>query len=154
MYKLNTSIPKDFLIPLSWIWWPEWGRAGTVMLHRMPCLKFPKPIRTKGIGVDQLPASIRNSSVLTGNNLGRLGNLEALPPADTLEAMRQRPEVQALWNQHTGDTNSLLQALHQLARQWLENRGDSPCHGPVDAGRRSVKQVTSRISERQHFKKW
>ena len=38
-----------------------------------------KPIRTMGIGVDALPESIRNSSVLTGNDLGILGNSEKIP---------------------------------------------------------------------------
>ena len=38
-----------------------------------------KPIRTMGIGVDALPASIRNSTVLTGNDLGILGNSEKIP---------------------------------------------------------------------------
>ena len=41
--------------------------------------EIPKPIRTHGIGVDALPKGIRESDVLTGNNLGRLGNLEQLP---------------------------------------------------------------------------
>ena len=44
--------------------------------------EIPKPIRTKGIGVDALPKGIRESEVLTGNNLGRLGNLEALTESD------------------------------------------------------------------------
>jgi len=38
-----------------------------------------KPIRTMGIGVDALPASIRNSTILTGNDLGILGNSEKIP---------------------------------------------------------------------------
>jgi len=38
-----------------------------------------KPLRTLGIGVDALPKEIRESRVLTGNDLGRLGNVEALP---------------------------------------------------------------------------
>ena len=38
-----------------------------------------KPIRTMGIGVDALPTSIRNSTVLTGNDLGILGNSEKIP---------------------------------------------------------------------------
>ena len=38
-----------------------------------------KPIRTMGIGVDALPISIRNSAVLTGNDLGILGNSEKTP---------------------------------------------------------------------------
>ncbi|HBY66962.1 MAG TPA: flavin reductase, partial [Flavobacteriaceae bacterium] len=32
--------------------------------------EVPKPIRTLGIGIDALPEPIRNSSVLTGNDLG------------------------------------------------------------------------------------
>ncbi len=38
-----------------------------------------KPIRTMGIGVDALPESIRNSDILTGNDLGILGNVEKIP---------------------------------------------------------------------------
>lgn len=38
-----------------------------------------KPLRTLGIGVDALPEAIRTSKILTGNDLGRLGNVEQLP---------------------------------------------------------------------------
>jgi len=41
--------------------------------------EVPKPIRKKGIGVDALPEAIKNSSILTGNDLGMLGNVEELP---------------------------------------------------------------------------
>lgn len=41
--------------------------------------KVAKPITTTGIGVDQIPGVIRNSKVLTGNDLGMLGNVERLP---------------------------------------------------------------------------
>jgi hypothetical protein len=41
-----------------------------------------KPLTTMGIGVDALPSEIRNSRILTGNNLGQLGNVEKLPTAD------------------------------------------------------------------------
>ncbi len=41
--------------------------------------KVPKPITSKGIGVDQIPLPIRNSKILTGNDLGMLGNVEAIP---------------------------------------------------------------------------
>ena len=41
--------------------------------------EIPKPIATLGIGVDQIPAEIKNSTILTGNNLGMLGNVEQLP---------------------------------------------------------------------------
>lgn len=38
-----------------------------------------KPITTIGMGVDQIPEEIRNSKILTGNDLGLLGSVEAIP---------------------------------------------------------------------------
>ncbi|MGH2553399.1 MAG: flavin reductase family protein, partial [Chitinophagaceae bacterium] len=42
----------------------------------------PKPNTELGIGVDALPASIRNSKILTGNNLGQLANVNEMPFID------------------------------------------------------------------------
>jgi hypothetical protein len=44
--------------------------------------EVPKPLTTLGIGVDQIPAHIVKSSVFDGNDLGMLGNIEALPTAE------------------------------------------------------------------------
>ncbi len=41
-----------------------------------------KPGRVVGLGVDSMPESIRNSSILTGNDLGQLGMAPALPTMD------------------------------------------------------------------------
>ena len=41
--------------------------------------EIKKPITTCGIGFDALPADVRNSKVLTGNELGHLAGIEALP---------------------------------------------------------------------------
>ena len=41
--------------------------------------EIPKPISTLGIGVDAMPDEVKNSMILTGNDLGLLGNVEALP---------------------------------------------------------------------------
>jgi len=41
--------------------------------------EIPKPLSNLGIGVDNIPLEIRNSAVLTGNDLGMLGNVESLP---------------------------------------------------------------------------
>lgn len=38
-----------------------------------------KPNTELGIGIDALPASIRNSNILTGNHLGQLANVQQLP---------------------------------------------------------------------------
>jgi flavin reductase (DIM6/NTAB) family NADH-FMN oxidoreductase RutF len=61
-----------------------------------------KPITTIGIGIDQIPAEIKNSSILTGNNLGLLGSIEQLPGQEetsefkkTLKAFSNREEQHA-----------------------------------------------------------
>jgi len=41
--------------------------------------EVPKPLSTLGIGIDQLPENIKSSTVLTGNDLGMLANVEQLP---------------------------------------------------------------------------
>jgi flavin reductase (DIM6/NTAB) family NADH-FMN oxidoreductase RutF len=41
-----------------------------------------KPNKELGIGVDALPQSIRNSKILTGNNLGQLANVQEMPMID------------------------------------------------------------------------
>lgn len=41
--------------------------------------EIPKPLLSKGIGVDAMPDNIRNSMILTGNDLGMLGNIATLP---------------------------------------------------------------------------
>lgn len=76
--------------------------------------EIPKPIRNKGIGVDQIPASIRTSEILTGNNLARLGNVEQLPSqADIDKFAAGNEDLVACMN----DEN----ARHQLAKRLLEN---------------------------------
>ncbi len=76
--------------------------------------EIPKPVRTHGIGVDALPKSIRESDVLTGNNLGRLGNLESIPATEDIKTIVENEGVQ----------NSSKDELHTLAKQLLEN-GDA-----------------------------
>ncbi len=44
--------------------------------------KVEKPNIKLGIGVDALPASVKNSKMLTGNNLGQLGNVHEMPFVD------------------------------------------------------------------------
>ncbi|MFV7234357.1 MULTISPECIES: flavin reductase family protein [Flavobacterium] len=41
--------------------------------------EVPKPLSTLGIGVDAVPSFIKESPVFDGNDLGMLGNIEALP---------------------------------------------------------------------------
>ena len=47
--------------------------------------EIPKPISSQGIGVDQLPKHVLKSTILTGNHLGRLGNMEKQPSIDSIK---------------------------------------------------------------------
>ena len=49
-----------------------------------------KPSSPLGIGVDAIPEKIRNSSVLTGNNLGQLGNVAKLPNLEEVIAYKNQ----------------------------------------------------------------
>ena len=44
-----------------------------------------KPLTTLGIGIDKIPSNIRNSEILSGNDLGILGNVEAIPSIEEVE---------------------------------------------------------------------
>ena len=82
---------------------------------------LPKPNREKGIGVDQIPESIRNSMVLTGNNLGRLGNIAKLPSSEEIFEFGQRPEIQEQLLRFRNDRESLEYHLHKYAQELLND---------------------------------
>jgi flavin reductase (DIM6/NTAB) family NADH-FMN oxidoreductase RutF len=95
------------------------GRMGASWYTRSSgdsLFEIPKPIRNKGIGVDQLPESVKDSTILTGNNLGRLGNLEQLPSKEEINRIAELPEVKELV-----EVTLDAQKLHQLAKKWLDN---------------------------------
>jgi flavin reductase (DIM6/NTAB) family NADH-FMN oxidoreductase RutF len=57
--------------------------------------KVAKPNTELGIGLDQLPTDIRNSHILSGNDLGMLANVKELPvPDPTFEDARIREIIQ------------------------------------------------------------
>jgi len=80
--------------------------------------EIPKPLRTKGIGVDNLPDAVVHSTVLTGNNLGRLGNLERLPTQAEIENICTNQNVIGLLADNKNDKS--YSKVHQLAQKWLE----------------------------------
>jgi flavin reductase (DIM6/NTAB) family NADH-FMN oxidoreductase RutF len=56
--------------------------------HGDALFEIEKPLTTLGIGVDQIPTTIKNSNVFTGNNLGQLGNVEQLPTKEEIETYK------------------------------------------------------------------
>lgn len=53
-----------------------------------------KPLSTLGIGVDAIPEEIKNSTILTGNDLGKLANIEVLPSNEEISKyIASEPEL-------------------------------------------------------------
>ncbi len=77
----------------------------------------PKPNMQLGIGVDALPEGIRHSTVLTGNNLGMLGNSTSLPVVT--EPVYDDRLSQILRDFDTDDLG-LAHQLHLYAKELLD----------------------------------
>ena len=76
-----------------------------------------KPNTRLGIGIDALPDSIRHSRILSGNDLGQLGNVHALPvvdPAYDDDRLRQ------IFQYYAVSPEEMEVELHSYARQLLQ----------------------------------
>ncbi|MCH8317135.1 MAG: flavin reductase family protein [Bacteroidetes bacterium] len=82
--------------------------------------EVPKPVKTKGIGVDNIPEPIKNSDILTGNNLGRLGNIETLPDKKAVEAFRNQPVICNIIEKYKGNTPGFIKEIHIFAQKLLQ----------------------------------
>ena len=85
-------------------------------VDRTNLFKVPKPNTQLGIGVDQLPDSIRNSSVLTGNHLGMLGNVHAMPDID---ASFSDDRVKNIFQYYAVSPTEMETELHKYAAELL-----------------------------------
>ena len=77
----------------------------------------PKPNTELGIGVDSLPVNIRNSKILTGNNLGQLANVNELPDIDpTFDDSTLKNIIQY----YSINPNEMERELHNYAKKLLD----------------------------------
>lgn len=76
--------------------------------HGDALFEVPKPTRELGMGIDQLPYSIRNSPILSGNDLGLLGNLPSLPSEEEVRSFTK------------GRREESEEVLHRKAQQLLQ----------------------------------
>jgi flavin reductase (DIM6/NTAB) family NADH-FMN oxidoreductase RutF len=78
-----------------------------------------KPNTKIGIGYDAIPESIRLSKILTGNNLGQLGNIEVLPTNEEVLSFRQTQLMQEILEQVMNGCAYLDNLLHDEAQRLL-----------------------------------
>lgn len=75
-----------------------------------------KPLSTLGIGVDAIPEFIKQSKVFDGNDLGKLGNVEALPSEEEITIFVQNNiSVKAVLSSDDEET------IHQKAKEFIDN---------------------------------
>ena len=74
--------------------------------------EIKKPLSVLGIGVDAIPSGIRNSTVLTGNDLGMLGNVEEIPSGN---------DVDKFAKEHVQYIGVDLVKKHTFAKVFIEN---------------------------------
>lgn len=78
-----------------------------------------KPITTKGMGIDQIPEDIKNSNILTGNELGKLGSVNELPDETEVNEYKLI-ELSDLFVSLEDEPAKLELELHKLAKDKLE----------------------------------
>ena len=82
--------------------------------------EVPKPNLQLGVGIDQLPLHIKNSKVLSGNDLGILGNCTAIPVVADLKDDERLIEILKAYD----ESDPLkVKALHEYAKELIE-RGE------------------------------
>ena len=80
-------------------------------------LEIPKPLKSKGIGVDMLPGHIQNSSILTGNDLGIVGNVEEIPSLKIVAEFWAKSEQKELKNKF-----KTTDEKHLKAKEFIQNK--------------------------------
>jgi flavin reductase (DIM6/NTAB) family NADH-FMN oxidoreductase RutF len=76
-----------------------------------------KPNVKLGIGVDTLPASIRKSTILTGNNLGQLANVHDLP---VIEPFFEDERLKNIFQYYSISPAEMEKELHLYAKELLD----------------------------------
>ena len=78
-----------------------------------------KPLRNLGIGVDNIPSEIRNSHILSGNDLGMLGNVESIPSLDEVEKYMKENFSTEQIQDFSIRNKEAVQELHSSAKELL-----------------------------------
>jgi flavin reductase (DIM6/NTAB) family NADH-FMN oxidoreductase RutF len=76
-----------------------------------------KPNVKLGIGVDELPENIRNSNILTGNNLGQLANVYEMPLVDP---SFNDDTLKSIFQYYSINPQEMEKELHVYAKQLLD----------------------------------
>lgn len=77
-----------------------------------------KPNTELGIGLDSLPDSIKNSKILSGNHLGQLANVHAMP---SIDPAFEDDKLKNIFQYYSLDPEEMENELHLYAKELLDN---------------------------------
>ncbi|RYU96969.1 flavin reductase family protein [Emticicia agri] len=100
-------------------WVARMGADWYAHISESTMFEVEKPNTKIGIGYDAIPESIRLSKILTGNHLGQLGNIEAMPTKEEVLAFRQTSTMQNIFEQVMNGCAYLDNLLHDEAQRLL-----------------------------------
>jgi len=92
------------------------GRAYYVRASGDAVSAIVQPVTQLSIGYDQLPKSIQESNILTGNNIGQLAGLHNAPSESAILQLKNDEKIAAL----IASPNP-LESLHHYAKEILED---------------------------------
>jgi flavin reductase (DIM6/NTAB) family NADH-FMN oxidoreductase RutF len=78
-----------------------------------------KPVAKEAIGVDSLPEDVRMSEILTGNDLGKLGSLQAMPTAPEINKYLLSPVFRTILTKYSDKTEKIIEEAHKLAHAMI-----------------------------------
>ncbi len=96
------------------------GRAHYVRASGESIFDVYQSVVKPALGFDQLPEHLRNSAVLTGNELAQIAGLYDFPTEALIEELMQSEEVTKVLISVEEPGDELLKGLHELARKALE----------------------------------
>jgi hypothetical protein len=78
-----------------------------------------KPNTEIGIGIDNLPESIKNSKILSGNELGQLANVQQLP---VIDAAFEDDHLKQIIQYYSVNPEEMEKEIHTYAKKLLAEK--------------------------------
>lgn len=101
------------------------GRMGEeyyVRASGQALFEVAKPLIKPVIGIDMLPQHIRNSEILSGNDLGVLGSAELLPTVEQINSVMLLPEISSLADDTKLSITEKQKQLHKIIKNLITKK--------------------------------
>lgn len=124
MVHIDESIltPSDSIDPTKIDLVGRMGAEYYVRANGSALFEVAKPLNKPVIGVDMLPQHIRNSEVLSGNDLGVLGSAEVLPTVEQINSVMMLPEIAKLADDSSLSITDKQKQLHKIIKNLITRK--------------------------------